>query len=51
MDCGRIKMLFATEKEAANFMKFNNNEIEEESGHGIMIKRLFDYMNKTVNFI
>lgn len=31
-DCGRNKMLFETEKKANNFLKFNAEEIEEESG-------------------
>ena len=31
-DCGKIKMLFETEKKANNFIKFNSEEIEEESG-------------------
>ena len=30
-DCGRTKMLFETEKKALLFMKFNNEEIAEES--------------------
>lgn len=32
-DCGRTKMLFETEKKAENFIKFNNEEIEAESGY------------------
>lgn len=32
-DCGRTKMLFETEKKAENFMRFNNEEIESESGY------------------
>ena len=32
-DCNRRKMLFETEKKADNFMKFNNDEIEEETGY------------------
>ncbi len=32
-DCERTKMLFETEKNAANFIKFNNEEIEAESGY------------------
>lgn len=31
-DCGRSKMLFETEKKALNFIKFNNEEITDESG-------------------
>jgi len=31
-DCGKIKMLFETEKKAENFIKFNSEKIEEESG-------------------
>lgn len=31
-DCGRLKMLFETEKKANTFIKFNSDEIEEESG-------------------
>jgi len=31
-DCGRIKMLFETEKKADNFIKFNADEIEENMG-------------------
>lgn len=31
-DCGRVKMLFETEKKANNFIKFNKEEIEMESG-------------------
>lgn len=31
-DCERTKMLFETEKKAENFIKFNNEEIEAESG-------------------
>ena len=31
-DCGKIKMLFETEKNADNFIKFNREEIEEETG-------------------
>ena len=33
-DCGRTKMLFETEKKAENFIKFNKEEIEAESGYG-----------------
>jgi hypothetical protein len=32
-DYGKTKMLFETEKKAENFMKFNNDEIESESGY------------------
>ncbi len=32
-DCGRTKMLFESEKKAQNFIKFNKDEIEEESGY------------------
>ena len=32
-DSNRRKMLFETEKKAENFMKFNNEEIEKESGY------------------
>ncbi len=32
-DCGKIKMLFKTEKKANNFIKFNGETIEEESGY------------------
>ena len=31
-DCGRIKMLFETEGKAENFIKFNSENIEEETG-------------------
>ena len=31
-ECGRQKILFETEKKALNFIKFNSEEIEEESG-------------------
>lgn len=31
-ECGRKKILFETEKKALNFIKFNSEEIEEESG-------------------
>ena len=31
-DCGRSKLLFETEKKAFNFIKFNGEEILEESG-------------------
>ena len=31
-DCGRPKLLFETEKKALNFIKFNADEINEESG-------------------
>lgn len=31
-DCGRNKMLFESEKKALNFIKFNGDNIEEESG-------------------
>lgn len=31
-DCGRTKMRFETEKEANTFLKFNADEIEEETG-------------------
>lgn len=31
-DCGRLKMLFESEKKADTFIKFNSTEIEEESG-------------------
>ena len=33
-DCERTKMLFETEKKAENFIKFNKDEIEAESGYG-----------------
>lgn len=33
-DCGRTKMLFETEKKAENFIRFNKEEIETESGYG-----------------
>ncbi len=33
-NCGRTKMLFDTEKKAENFIKFNKEEIETESGYG-----------------
>ncbi len=33
VDCERTKMLFETEKKADNFIKFNNEEIEAESGY------------------
>lgn len=33
-DCERAKILFETEKKANNFIKFNTEEIEEESGYG-----------------
>lgn len=33
-DCERTKMLFETEKKADNFIKFNKEEIEAESGYG-----------------
>jgi hypothetical protein len=32
-DCGKIKMRFETEKNANTFLKFNADEIEEQSGH------------------
>jgi hypothetical protein len=32
-DCGRHKILFESEKKAETFMKFNNEEIETESGY------------------
>lgn len=32
-DCERTKILFETEKKADNFIKFNNEEIEVESGY------------------
>lgn len=32
-DCGRKKILFETEKKALNFIKWNADEIEEESGY------------------
>jgi len=32
-ECGRVKMLFETEKKAQLFMKFNNEEIAAENGH------------------
>ncbi len=32
-NCERTKMLFETEKKAENFMKFNKEQIEEESGY------------------
>lgn len=32
-DCERTKMLFETKKKAENFIKFNNTEIEKESGY------------------
>ena len=32
-DCGRIKMLFETEKKADTFIKFNSLEIETEAGY------------------
>ena len=31
-DCGRTKMLFETQKKADNFIKFNKEEIETDSG-------------------
>ena len=31
-ECGRQKILFETEKKALNFIKFNSEEIKEESG-------------------
>jgi hypothetical protein len=33
-DCERAKILFETEKKADNFIKFNTEEIAEESGYG-----------------
>lgn len=33
-DCGKTKMLFESERKAENFIKFNKNEIEKESGYG-----------------
>jgi hypothetical protein len=33
-NCNRAKMLFETEKKAANFIRFNKDEIEAESGIG-----------------
>jgi len=32
-DCGKSKMLFETEKKANTFIKFNSEEIEEETGY------------------
>ncbi len=32
-DCGRVKMLFESEKAANTFMKFNSEEIAELNGH------------------
>ena len=32
-DCGKPKMLFETEKKADTFIKFNSDEIEQESGY------------------
>ena len=32
-NCDRTKMLFETERKAENFMKFNSEEIQEESGY------------------
>ena len=32
MDCGKPKMVFETEKKANNFMKFNSEEIKEQTG-------------------
>ena len=31
-DCAKVKMQFETEKKANTFIKFNENEIEEETG-------------------
>lgn len=31
-DCGRVKILFQTEKEANRFLDYNANDIEEENG-------------------
>lgn len=32
-DCGRVKMLFETQKKADTFLKFNSEDIEKESGY------------------
>ena len=32
-DCGKVKMLFDTEKKAENFIRFNSNEIEHDTGY------------------
>ena len=32
-DCGRVKMLFETEKQADTFIRFNREEIEERAGY------------------
>ena len=32
-DCGKLKMLFETEKKAENFIKFNSDAIAEETGY------------------
>jgi len=32
-ECGRTKMVFETEKKAANFIKFNSAAIEEQTGY------------------
>lgn len=32
-DCGRVKMLFETQKKADTFLKFNSEDIEGESGY------------------
>lgn len=31
-ECGRTKMLFESEEKAINFMRFNNEQIKEETG-------------------
>ena len=31
-ECGRAKMLFESEEKAINFMRFNNEQIKEETG-------------------
>lgn len=31
-DCGKVKMLFETEKQAHTFIKFNSEDINDETG-------------------
>ena len=33
LDCGRVKMVFDTQKRADTFLKFNSEKIQEESGY------------------
>lgn len=43
-DCGRAKMLFETEKKADNFIAFNQEDIEIETGKAPKRSYFFNFV-------